>query len=116
MKKTLLLSLVFCLALAGCSTGSPTNPTAKSVLKDDAQADILQYEGLIYQQVSDLDITFTKGEILGEIKKTTTRWLGFKNLYATQLAVGTELFSTNTQYMIAEVDGKQIPYIALIEG
>lgn len=76
----------------------------------------MQYDGLIYRQVSDLGIAFTKGEKLGEIKKTTTAWFSFKDFYATQLLVGTELFATNTQYIIAEVDGKQISYIALIEG
>ncbi|MEC1180748.1 hypothetical protein P9B03_20045 [Metasolibacillus meyeri] len=116
MKKMFIVSLLFCLALISCSAGSPTNPTARSILKEDAQADILQYEGLIYSNAAHLDIAFTKCEKLGEIKKTTTISSGFKDFYATQLTAGTEIFSTNTQLIIAEVNGKQIPYLALIEG
>ncbi|WP_238600642.1 hypothetical protein, partial [Metasolibacillus meyeri] len=116
VKKMFIVSLLFCLALISCSAGSPTNPTARSILKEDVQADILQYEGLIYSNAAHLDIAFTKGEKLGEIKKTTTISIGFKDFYATQLTAGTEIFSTNTQLIIAEVNGKQIPYLALIEG
>ncbi|WP_107841002.1 hypothetical protein [Metasolibacillus meyeri] len=120
MKKNLVCNLFLLLLLVGCSSAIPMNPTAKSILKENPTADIIQYENLIYINAMNLEgienLEFTKEEKIGEVKKTTTVSTGFKDFYATKLAVGTDIFSTNTQIIIAELNGKQIPYIVLLEG
>ncbi|WP_052344339.1 hypothetical protein [Bacillus ndiopicus] len=123
MRRAFIYYFIFFLVLSGCSSGAPTNPSAKSILKEDPQADIFQYNDLIYTNVSDLewvqDSQYKKGNKIGKIKKMTTTPIGFKDFYATKLASGTEVFSTNgdgVHLLIVEVDGQQLPYIALIEG
>ncbi|MGE8204882.1 hypothetical protein ACQKP0_09990 [Heyndrickxia sp. NPDC080065] len=78
---------------------------------------------MIYSNASNLEwvekSNYIKGKKIGKIIKTTTSSRNFKDFYATKFAVGTEIFSTNdknTYTLIVEVNGKQIIYIALIEG
>ncbi|MGE7695301.1 hypothetical protein ACQKNC_14475 [Lysinibacillus sp. NPDC094177] len=122
MQKILVYSFLFLLLLTGCSSVIPDNPTAKTILKEDAQADILQLDQLIYIKVADQESlkkgNFIKEENIGKIKKTTTS-LFFKDFYATKLPVGSEIFATNdhdTYTIIVEIDGKQILYKALVES
>ncbi|MDM5229930.1 hypothetical protein [Lysinibacillus pakistanensis] len=120
--KLLISNLMFLLVLAGCSSAIPDNPTAKSILKENPQVDILQYNQLIYTKVTEPELikdNFIKSDKLGEIKKTTTSSLFFKDFYATKLPIGTEIFATddqNTYTLIIELDGDQRIYKALIEG
>jgi hypothetical protein len=123
MKKILIFNLIFLLILSGCSSATNINPTAQSILKENSQADILQYNNLIYINATNLKSikksNFKKGEKIGEIIKNTTSSKNFKDFYATKLAIGTEIFSTNnkdTQTLIAELNGKQILYTVLLEG
>ncbi|MGE8001143.1 hypothetical protein ACQKOF_21255 [Lysinibacillus sp. NPDC093190] len=123
MQKNLVYSFLFLLVLTGCSSVIPDNPTAKTILKEDAQADILQIDQLIYIKAADQESLikniFIKGDKIGEIKKTTTSTLFFKDFCATKLPVGSEIFTTNDQdtyTIIVEIDGKQILYKALVEG
>ncbi|MGE7675544.1 hypothetical protein ACQKMV_18470 [Lysinibacillus sp. NPDC094403] len=123
MQKILVYSFLFLLVLTGCSSVIPDNPTAKTILKEDAQADILQLDQLIYIKVADQESlkkgNFIKEDNIGKIKKTTTSTLFFKDFYATKLPVGSEIYATNdhdTYTIIVEIDGKQILYKALVEG
>ncbi|MCL1701035.1 hypothetical protein [Lysinibacillus sp. Bpr_S20] len=123
MQKVLVYSFLFLLVLAGCSTAIPGNPTSKTILKENSQADILQMDQLIYIKASNQESLkkgdFIKEDKIGEIKKTTTSTLFFKDFYATKLPVGSEIFATNdhdTYTIIAVIDGKQILYTALVEG
>lgn len=123
MKKILIYNLILLIILEGCSSVIPANPTAKSILKENSQADILQYKNLIYINVTNLELVkkskFTKGDMIGKVKKNTKVSKDFKDFYATKLAIGTELFSTkdnNTQFIIAKLNGKQILYKVLLEG
>ena len=123
MQKVLVYSFLFLLVLTGCSSVVPNNPTAKTILKENAQADILQIDHLIYIKATDQEFleknNFIKGDKIGEIKKTTTSTLFFKDFCATKLPVGSEIFATNdhdTYTIIVEIDGKQIVYTALVEG
>lgn len=123
MQKILVYSLLFLLILTGCSSAIPGNPTAKTILKEDPEADIFQYNQLIYinatDKVSVKNDNFIKEEKIGEIKKMTTSSAFFKDFYATKLPVGTEIFATNdhdTYTIIVEIDGEQILYTALVEG
>jgi hypothetical protein len=123
MQKILVYSFLFILVLTGCSSVVPGNPTSKTILKEDPQADILQINQLIYIKVADQGSLkngdFIKEDKIGEIKKTTTSTLFFKDFYATKLPVGSEIFATNdhdTYTIIVVIDGKQILYKALVEG
>ncbi|KOP72718.1 hypothetical protein AMS59_17595 [Lysinibacillus sp. FJAT-14745] len=123
MQKILVYSFLFLLVLTGCSSVIPDNPTAKTILKEDAQADILQFDHLIYIKAADQESliknNFIRGDKIGVIKKTTTSTLFFKDFYATKLPIGSEIFATNnhdTYTIIVEIDGKQILYKALLEG
>ncbi|GLC89119.1 hypothetical protein [Lysinibacillus piscis] len=123
MKKILIYQLVMLFILVGCSSAVKTNPTARSILADNPQADILQYKDVVYRNVTEeewLDSsTYIKGEKLGEIAKRTTSTLFFKNCYATKLKAGTSFFATNNNsfsMIIVEIGDKQLLYQALLEG
>ncbi|MFB7156257.1 hypothetical protein [Lysinibacillus sp. NPDC056232] len=123
MQKILVYSFLFLLVLTGCSSVIPGNPTAKTILKENAQADILQIDELIYIKAADQESlkkdAFIKEDKIGEIKKTTTSTLFFKDFCATKLPVGSEIFATNdhdTYTIIVEIEGKQLLYTALVEG
>ncbi|MDM5247414.1 MULTISPECIES: hypothetical protein [unclassified Lysinibacillus] len=122
MKKILICNLLI-LVLVGCSPTINTNPTANSILKEHSQADILQYNNLIYINATSLEsmkqLEYTKSEKIGKIIKTTNSSKNFKDFYATKLESGTEIFSTNDHNIytiIAESNGQQILYTALLEG
>lgn len=69
--------------------------------------------------IIDEKTTFAKDEKIGEIMKTTTSSKNFKDFYATQLPIGTKIYSTNnnnTYTIIAELNGKEILYTVLLEG
>lgn len=118
----MVVSLIF---LAGCSADGG-KVTARDVLKRNDDADVFKYNGLMYNNVTDLEwfekekSRFQKGEKIGEIKKITTSGLFFTNFSATKLPIGTVLFSTNdgeTGIIIVEtVNGEFLYYLQLLEG
>ncbi len=123
MQKISVYSFLFLLVLTGCSSAIPGNPTSKTILKENPQADILQMEQLIYIKASNQESLkkgdFIKEDKIGKIKKTTASILFFKDFYATKLPVGSKIFATtdhDTNTIIVEKDGKQILYTALVEG
>ena len=123
MQKILVYSFMFILVLTGCSSVIPGNLTAKTILKENAQADILQIDELIYIKAADQESlkkdAFIKEDKIGEIKKTTTSTLFFKDFCATKLPVESEISATNdhdTYTIIVEIEGKQLLYTALVEG
>ncbi|MCL1694228.1 hypothetical protein [Lysinibacillus sp. BPa_S21] len=122
MRKTLICNLLIFI-LVGCTPAINTNPTAKSILKEHSQADILQYNNLIYINATSLEsmkeIEYIKCKKIGEIIKTTNSSKNFQDFYATQLESGTEIYSTNDNNIytiIADTNGQQILYMALLEG
>lgn len=122
MRKLLICNLLF-LVLVGCAPAINTNPTAKSILNEHSQADILQYNQLIYINATNLEwikkVEYNKSEKIGEIVKTTNSPKNFKDFYATKLKSGTEIFSTNDHdihTIIVELDGQQLLYTVLLEG
>ncbi|MGE7111775.1 hypothetical protein [Lysinibacillus sp. NPDC047702] len=120
--KLILCNVMFLLVLAGCSSAIPDNPTARSFLKENPQADIFQYNQLIYSKITEPELAnenLIRSVKLGKIKKMTSSSLFFKNFYATKLSIGTEIFATNehnTYTIIVELDGEQRIYKALVEG
>ena len=119
----LLVSLFY---LSGCihsenKTSVSKNPDAEEVLSLDENADIFQWEGLIYQTdiewINELDIT--KKELLGEITElfTSEDTKLFKNGMANKLPIGTKIYSTNeNSILLVESDGEEKYYLALVEG
>ena len=104
------------------------NPTAKEILDDNSDADIIKLDGLIYSRNTNSEIEpedrYSKGVKIGEIKKKTTNTLFFRNLYASKLPKGTEVFATDEEYksgdapfvILVEINGELIEYNALVEG
>ncbi|MFJ8519723.1 hypothetical protein [Lysinibacillus xylanilyticus] len=122
MRKILICNLLI-FVLVGCTPAINTNPTANSILKEHSQADILQYNNLIYINATSLEsmnqLEYIKCEKIGEIIKTTDSSKNFKDYYATKLESGTEIFSTNDNNIytiIADINGQQVLYMALLEG
>ena len=119
----ILMSLV--LFLAGCSADGG-KVTARDVLKQNEDADILKYDGFIYSNVTFLEWfqegkdQIQKGEEIGKIKKVTTSSLFFTNLSATKLPKGTVLYGTNDGYTgmiyVETEDGEVLYYMQLLEG
>jgi hypothetical protein len=118
----LLIPVVF---LAGCSADGG-RVTARDVLKQNDNADILKYDGFIYSNVTNLEWfekekdQIKKGEEIGKIKKVTRSSLFFTNFSATKLPKGTVLYDTNegnkgTIYVETE-NGEALYYIQLLEG
>lgn len=64
------------------------------------------------------------GEKIGEIQEQTTKTRLFRDLYASKLPIGTEVFSTDNEYIqedipvviLVEIDGQLIEYHVLVEG
>jgi hypothetical protein len=120
--------LITVLIITGCSSVSKGNPTAKEILDGNSDADIIMLDGLIYSKDADSDMKskddYSKGVKIGEIKKKTTNTLWFRNLYASKLSKGTEVFSTDEEYksgdapfvILVEIHGKLIKYKVLVEG
>ncbi|UYZ23939.1 hypothetical protein [Mesobacillus jeotgali] len=125
LKIMVLTLLILILFLAGCSADGG-RVTARDVLKQNDNADILKYDGFIYSNVTNLEWfekekeRIQKGEEIGKIKKVTTSSLFFTNFSATKLPKGTVLYDTNdgnkgTIYVETE-NGEAMYYIQLLEG
>jgi hypothetical protein len=122
---TVFFMLMAVLSLAGCSADGG-RVTARDILKQREDADILKYEGFIYSNATDLEWfqevkdQTQKGEEIGKIKKATTSSLFFSNFSATKLPKGTVLYDTNDGYTgtiyVETKDGDVLYYIQLLEG
>lgn len=113
--------LIITLTLLGCTNTSTGNPTPKDFLQYD-DADIFLLDGIVYSNARDVEwiqeLEYTLGEKIGEITKQTSKARSFKNGTANKLAIGTKLYSTDSDsiIVIAIVNGKEIPYLKMIEG
>ncbi|WP_456276310.1 hypothetical protein [Bacillus sp. AK128] len=126
--KHIKLVILLCLLMSGCSTASTGNPTAQDILEENKDADIIKLDGLIYSRnmtnFNQPEGGYSKGAKIGVIKAKTTNTLWYRNLYASKLPKGTEVFSADEEYqkgdapfiIIVEVDGELVDYHALIEG
>lgn len=125
---SILSVLVFIsLLLVGCDGGGKIS--AKEVLKGNPSADIFQYNGYIYNNVTELEWfgkeiekeKLVKQNVLGEIKKQSTSGSGFKDYTATKLPEGTKIYlaSENEKeddvgILIVELEGKNFYYMILV--
>ncbi|QOR64866.1 hypothetical protein IM538_13510 [Cytobacillus suaedae] len=102
--------------------------TAKDVLRQNSDADIIQYNnGNVYSNVTSLEwfqdekSKYTKEKFVGEIIKQTNSSFLFKDFYSTKLPVGTKVYSTDedvrlSYILIVEHDGEDLYYMRLLEG
>ena len=95
------------------------NPTPKDFL-EESNADIFLFDNIVYSNVDNLDwvkdLNYSIGEEIGEITKQTKKANHYKNGTSNKLPVGTKIYKTDTQIYIAIVDGKEIPYLKMLEG
>lgn len=128
--------LLFCLVIFiiltafGCSNSSGTgelevhstgNPDAKEILTLDPEADIFQFESVIYKAGIDWveELTLTKGEQVGEIKKRNDTDTNFENEMSNKLPVGAKIFSIIEKegpILLVESEGEILKYYAIVEG
>ncbi|KMY46587.1 hypothetical protein AC622_18020 [Bacillus sp. FJAT-27916] len=112
--------------LSGCfdsetKTSVKKHPDAKEVLSLNENANILQWEGLIYETdiewVNELELI--KKESVGEITELFTNGDAklFKDGMANKLPIGAKIYSTNINgILIVEYNGEEKYYLALVEG
>ena len=118
--------IVSILFISGCESAGTTvsvskHPNAEEILSLAENANILQWEGVIYQ--SDIDwvdeLKLDKKEYIGETTDlfTTENAVDFKNGMATRLPIGTHIYSTNeAEILMVEYKGEEKYYLALREG
>ncbi|WP_066058286.1 hypothetical protein [Robertmurraya korlensis] len=122
----LLISLAL-FTITGCSNVGETTTKvsidsidAKEVLSLDPNADIFQYDGVIYKTNIDWveDLSLTKDVQIGEIKAQNDVNTEFNDEMANKLPVGSKIFSAKerTDILIIESEGEDYKYLAIVEG
>lgn len=119
------------LIVVGCSNSSDIgkvevyttgNPNAEEVLKLNPEADIFQFNGVIYQTGIDWveELTLTKEEQVGEIKTKNDTGTNFEDEMSNKLPVGAKVFSVKEKIggpiLLVESEGKLYKYYGLVEG
>ncbi|MEI2405007.1 hypothetical protein [Niallia taxi] len=93
---------------------------AEEVLGLDPDADIFQFEGVIYQTNIDWvdKLALTKDVQVGEIKKINDANTDFNDEMANKLKVGSKIFSAKERkdILIVENDSGLFHYLAIVEG
>ena len=112
--------------ISGCSNeGELTTVTidsidAEEVLTLDPDADIFQFNGVIYQTNIDWveKLSLTKDVLIGEIKTKNDANTDFKDEMSNKLPVGAKIFSTKDRgdILIVESEGEIKKYLAIDEG
>ncbi|MEK5146687.1 hypothetical protein SAMN05421670_1115 [Psychrobacillus psychrotolerans] len=120
-----LIALPF-LMISGCSNdGEVTTVTidsidAEEILKLDSNADIFQYDGVIYKTNIDWveELSLTKGVQIGEIKTKNDANTNFKDEMSNKLPVGAKIFSAKERgdILIVESEGEIKKYLVIVEG
>lgn len=112
--------------ISGCSNeGEATTVTidsidAEEVLTLDSDADIFQYDGVIYKTNIDWveELSLTKDVQIGEIKTKNDASTDFKDEMSNKLPVGAKIFSTKERgdILIVESEGEIKKYLVIVEG
>nr|WP_269135819.1 hypothetical protein [Sporosarcina cyprini] len=97
------------------------NPNAKEILTLDQEADIFQFEGIIYKTGIDWveELTLTKDAQVGEILSRNDTGTNFADGMSNKLPVGTKIYSTKEKevpILLVEFEGEILKYYALVEG
>ena len=119
----MIVSMIF---ISGCESEGSTvsvskHPNAEEILSLDENANIFQWDGIIYQ--SDIDwvdeLRLEKKDYIGETTYlfSTENAVDFKNGMATSLPIGTHIYSTNeADIVMVESKGEEKYFLALREG
>ena len=97
------------------------NPDAEEILTLDPEADIFQFEGVIYQTGIDWveELTLTKNEEVREIKTRNDTDTNFNDEMSNKLPIGAKIFSIKEKegpILLVESEGEILKYYALVEG
>ena len=117
------------MSIAGCGVADGGKVTARDVLKQNSDADILMYKGRIYSNMTEVEWfkqkkeKYIKHNLIGEIDKQSTNSIGFNDMTATKLPVGTKVHSSREVdnddelgILIVEFEGEYLYYVQLLEG
>jgi hypothetical protein len=112
--------------VTGCSNGGETTIVtidsidAEEVLTLDPNADIFQYDGVIYKTNIDWveELSLTKDDQIGEIKARNVDNSDFKDEMSNKLPVGAKIFSAKERgdILIVESEGEILKYLSIVEG
>ena len=112
--------------VSGCSNEEKTTTVtidsidAKEVLTLDPNADIFQYDGIIYKTNIDWveGLSLTKDIRISEIKTNNNENTDFKDEMSNKLPVGSKIYSTKERgdILIVESEGEIKKYLAIVEG
>jgi hypothetical protein len=104
-----------------CINGSDpsVSSTPECILESNGDSDFFMYEGVVYLNVgneANLDSgSYIPDRQIGEIHDTKTS--GFDDWTATKLKQGTKIYTSHSKtVLLAEIDGKMIPYLKMVEG
>lgn len=114
-----LFMITGCNIQGGTTIVSINSIDAEEVLTLDSDADIFQYDGVIYKTNIDWveELSLTKDVQIGEIKKNDAN-TDFRDEMSNKLPVGTKIFSTKERgdILIVESEGEIKKYLAIVEG
>lgn len=134
MKQTVMLLLLLPLLLMACSgqtlpsqsertAAAIGNPTAEQILQRSKDADIFMFGDIVYANADNLDwvqqLQIGELEEIGKIQTNYREGTDFLNEMSTKLPVGTIIYAPIPKQgpvLIAEVEGKPVRYLGLIEG
>ncbi|PLR71165.1 hypothetical protein [Bacillus sp. UMB0728] len=111
---------------AGCSNEGESTAVsidaidAEEVLRLDPDADIFQYDGVIYQTNIDWveELSLKKDAQIGEIQSRNENDTDFEDAMSNKLPVGARIFSARERedILLVESEGKVLKYLAIVEG
>lgn len=113
--------------ISGCSSKGETTTVitidsidSEEVLTLDSDADIFQYDGVIYKTNIDWveELPLTKDVQIGEIKTKNDANTDFNDEMSNKLPVGAKIFSVKERgdILIVEFEGDIKKYLAVVEG
>lgn len=109
-----------CNVQGGTTTVSIDSIDAEEVLTLDSDADIFQYDGVIYQTNIDWveELSLTKDVQISEIKTKNNANTDFSDEMSNKLPVRSKIFSTKERedILIVESEGEFKKYLAIVEG
>jgi hypothetical protein len=109
-----------CNIQGGTTTVTIDRIDAKEVLTLDSDADIFQFNGVIYKTNIDWveELSLTKDVQIGEIKTKNDTNTDFKDEMSNKLPIGAKIFSTKERgnILIVESEGEIKKYLAIVEG
>lgn len=134
MNQTVMLLLFLSLLLTACSGQTPPsgtertaavigNPTAEEILQQSKDADIFMFDDIVYVNADNLDWVqqLQIGELaeIGKIQTNYREGTDFINEMSTKLPIGTIIYEPTAKQgpvLIAEIAGKPVRYLELLEG